>query len=629
MPDSGHPTTRSGSSALLRRHANASNAVRPRARRIISADNEHNTRSFARSSSSLFSPLDAAPSLIPSPPSAARPDGEGDTRSVSNLPFNRDSESREKNTLSVVEGSLAQGWTSLQGLASSLLSHDYGASQLNSQGSKPKKRSDGSRPASEEDLRTWSSASSFAMGLDIGFLFAQRSAARNVPFPAESTTSVLEYPNSVNNGLDTRLNCKRRQSDDGSSTAELQESPEDKLVYIHHVLPTDTYAGIVLKYRCREDAFRMLNGLWSRDIQLRRWLALPVDACDIRGRPSPPPKRAITFTELPTRTAADIHYTTPNASPQLSRTTDLHGPPQATQSGDRAKSKESDERPWTHVRWVSLDPHSEPIEIARIAKKTIGCFPPRRQRSLHTTSSISTPRQSLDISGGTTYGGSPDRDSLFSGRPRKTPEPCRKSPSGPPKSVISSTGEDGRPLWMRRPGGVGSMGRNVRSPGPESDYLNAWAKRHLPGIVIDESFPSISVMGSETANFGFGERERQNAATIVESPFDQGHDLSSTSRQGSGLDRAAGQVETWLRNAFTKRKGASSTQSNCNSRNTSQVEAVDLIELAYTLGDDGRLTGSIIGPGAPDSEGPLPSSGKSIASRMPSKDKHNSDVSEE
>ncbi|ROT39458.1 hypothetical protein SODALDRAFT_378548 [Sodiomyces alkalinus F11] len=624
------PTTRIGSSALASRHDTASNAVRPRARHAISADNKDDARPIARSSSSLSPPLSAAPSRTPSPIAAARrPAGAGESRSVSNPHFDRDSGSRENNTLGLIENSLVHGWSSLQGLASSLLSHDSSTAHVNGHGAKPRPRGDDSSSSFRDQIGSWASRSTVNMQLDIGGFFAKNAAERNALPTADTTASVLEYRKGVDDGLDIRHNYKRRKSDDLSNNAVAQESPEDKLVYIHHVKATDTYAGIILKYRCREDAFRMLNGLWSRDIQIRTWLALPVDACDIRGRPSPPPNQANKAVEPSTRTEPDLRDQQPNKSAQSSKSTDWYGLPHETQSEDSARLDELDERPWTHVRWVTLDSHSEPVEIARIAKKTIACPPPRRKKSLHTTSTVSTPRQSLDAPGAAdALGGSPGRDSTLSGRRQRKPDPHRQSPSGSSRSRVSSTGADGRPLWMRRPGGVGSMGRNVRSPGPESDPLNAWAKRHLPAIAISESLPSISVMGSETANFGFGKPdERDNSATIVESPFDEGHDLDSTSRQGSGLDRAAAQVETWLRSAFAKRQGASSTQSNWNSRSTSQVEGADLIELADTLSDDGRPTGSAVGPGLVHSERPpFPSGGPTAGQNLLSKGRHNGDA---
>lgn len=160
---------------------------------------------------------------------------------------------------------------------------------------------------------------------------------------------------------------------------------------------------------------------------------------------------------------------------------------------------------------------------------------------------------------------------------------------------MNSDAADTRPAWMRRPGGVGSMGRNVRAPGPDKDYFNTWAKKHLPGIAIDESLPSISVMGSETAHFGF---RPGSSSGIVESPFDEGQDVAAASRQGSGLDRAAAAVETWLRGAFAKSPGTPTLGGRGR-----QLDDLDLIELTDANTDDGRLPTPAVGGGGVTSTG--------------------------
>ena len=122
------------------------------------------------------------------------------------------------------------------------------------------------------------------------------------------------------------------------------------------------------------------------------------------------------------------------------------------------------------------------------------------------------------------------------------------------------------------------MGKSARTPGPERDYLNTWAKKHLPGLNI-ESLPSMSVMDSETASFGFG----TSASGVAEGPFDQARDISLSSRQGTGIDRAAAAVETWLRGALARRPGTPISGHRGRYREDS-----DLIELTDTNSDDGR-----------------------------------------
>ncbi|KJK94674.1 hypothetical protein H633G_01467 [Metarhizium anisopliae BRIP 53284] len=113
-----------------------------------------------------------------------------------------------------------------------------------------------------------------------------------------------------------------------------------------------------------------------------------------------------------------------------------------------------------------------------------------------------------------------------------------------------------------------------------------------------EALPSMSVMGSETANFGFG----QSASGIVESPFENCRNASSTSRQGTGLDRAAAAVEHWLRGALAKRPSTPLLGSRLRPTGLSaDPDATDLIELTDTASDDGKaarpVSTSILGSG--------------------------------
>ncbi|KAK6219571.1 LysM domain-containing protein [Colletotrichum tabaci] len=533
------------SSALLPAHHDAE--ARPRNRRLISTvDDSSSTggpmESLSASFSALRTPSNRAPSPMPSSQLS---------RDTSTKPAARTTSSSNRrnnttpNTASFLDATWSQGWASIQGLASSILSggsvHEAGYESDHREGRRtgfnPLKRDYSTPP--RKTPKDWGPAppsSSRAGHQDIA---AGSLAERNAALKAARTASILESHEGVNGGLDVAGKYKRRNSDEVIRDTSQEEEVQDQLVYIHHVQPTDTYAGIVLKYRCREDAFRKANGLWSRDIQQVDFFSLP---------------------------------TTNDSTSELS------------------KSEEQEEQPWTHVRWVTLDSVAKPVEIARVSKKTTGYFPPRRKKSLRSTSTMSTPRHSLDtaaIVAGFTESpeqvgrSSSRRQSNLSSRPNLPSTPGRSTPASS-RSRMNSDAGDTRPAWMRRPGGVGSLGRSVRAPGPERDYLNSWAKKHLPGIAIDESLPSISVMGSETANFGF---RPGSSGGIVESPFDEGQDLLATSRQSSGLDRAAATVETWLRGAFAKAPGTPTLGTRSR-----HPDDLDLIELTDTNSDDGRLS---------------------------------------
>lgn len=451
---------------------------------------------------------------------------------------------------------------------------------------------------------------------------------REAALKAAKTASVLESHDGVNGGLDVSGRFKKRTSDEDlrwRSTVDEDKEADEHLVYIHHVRKSDTYAGIVLKYKCREDAFRKANGLWSKDnqhIQIRKWLALPVDACDIRGRPCEPPSYF-------NKREADLIAFTPKAESDNPYETATNGKaPQQT-----PMSTADEDRPWTHVKWVEIESFTSPVEIARVPRKALGYFPPRRKKSLHTISSnLSTPRGSMDIPSIQLGSEPPDIHNIRSSPASTFSRPRGLSMLSASRSVGGeSTEQAHRPAWMRRPGGVGSLNRNVRAPGPERDYFNTWTKKHLPALAIDDQ-PSMSVMGSESARFGFQENED---AGIVESPFEEGRDLESVSRakdSGTGLDKAAAAVETWLRGAFAKiPPGTPVLGPRGRGHGASGgADMSDLIELTDTHSDDGRHGGSglgdlldtgLIGPGIFGSSGRSEGSTEGLRGRNTGVDK--------
>ncbi|KAK2044056.1 LysM domain-containing protein [Colletotrichum somersetense] len=585
------------SSALMPARHDAE--ARPRNRRLISTlDDSSSTggpiERLSASLSALRAPSSREPSPIPSghlsrdtPAKSAARDASSSNRRNNTAP----------NTASFLDTTWSQSWASIQGLASSIISggsvHDAGYESDHRNGRRtgfnPLKRDYSTPP--RKAPKDWGPAPPSNSRPGHQDIATGSLAERDAALKAARTASVLESHEGVNGGLDVTGKYKRRNSDEVVRDTPQEEEVQDQLVYIHHVQPTDTYAGIVLKYRCREDAFRKANGLWSRDIQVRKWLAIPVDACEIKGRPCEPPSHEGQAVDLlaPTPEPKSAHGRG-GLTPAQPQQVDFFSLPTRNGSSSELSRNEEEDQPWTHVRWVALDSVPKPVEIARVSKKTMGYFPPRRKKSLRSTSTMSTPRHSLDTAAITAglmespeQVGRPSsrRQSNLSNRPNLSSTPGLSTPASS-RSRMNSDAGDTRPAWMRRPGGVGSMGRSVRAPGPEKDYLNTWAKKHLPGIAIDESLPSISVMGSETANFGF---RPGSSSGIVESPFDEGQDLSATSRQGSGLDRAAATVETWLRGAFAKSPGTPTSGTRGR-----QPDVLDLIELTDTNSDDGRLS---------------------------------------
>ncbi|PTB64038.1 carbohydrate-binding module family 50 protein [Trichoderma citrinoviride] len=466
--------------------------------------------------------------------------------------------------------SWTQSWSSVQGFASSLLSvaenpGDVSRSRADAQSGNAFSTSLWNRIPSNLGSIASKSFKGGSSPASQGPKAANRVAAgssdqRESALKTAQRASVLEN----NRALDYSRYHKRRNSDEIPSE---NSQPEEYLVYIHKIQPSDTYAGIILRYKCQEDAFRKANGLWSRDsIQVRKWVVIPVDACEVRGRPCDPPSSS------QNHAATNSHKTPSQATPDT--LFNLPGERPAPED----ESAEKDAMPWSHVRWVRIDSLPEPVEIGRMARQKLGYFPPRRKKTGRTVSFSSTPRQSLDAS--TT---SDQIDQPMSRRQSAADDrPTLLGRRDSLRSHGSSEAPDMRPAWMRRAGGVGPLSRNIRAPGPDKDYLNSWAKKHFPGLDMDK-LPSMSVMGSEMARFGF-DRE---PAEIVEGTYQEGGDTESPSNQNNGLDKAAAAVETWLRTAWSKRNMGPLIGGLPRQRNTNGQDFGDLIELTPTPGAEG------------------------------------------
>ncbi|KAH8681405.1 hypothetical protein BX600DRAFT_20706 [Xylariales sp. PMI_506] len=591
------------STALMPPSADADSASRPRNRR---APASATTGANRNPSTSRLSPgISPAASRSESPAAFNRSDNAKFSTSGRASPVNQ---SFGKGLL---DGPWAPSWSSVQDFASSWLSG--GESGYNSEPSRPNSRS-GSKP--RQKMSMWKglaggSSSAAGNGRKLPDIWgpappsnssrprAEDIAAgslseRQSALMAMKTASVLESYEGVNGGLDVAGKFKRRNSDENLTAKASEPVIDDQLAYLHHVQPTDTYAGVVLRYRCQEHAFRKANGLWSRDnIQVRKHLIIPVDTCEVKGRPCDPPNfynAKVDHLATTPQPESFLQGSTMSTTPSGSLHDDFFG----SQHG-KSRSLPEEEQPWTHFRWVKLDSFDQPVEIVRVSRKAMGFFPPRRKKSVHTISTFSTPRQSLDLA--RTMTGISSEGVIES--PGRAPLRRQSSASGllasgslgTTPSIGRSRGNsvtqgDGVPVWMRRPGGVGSMGRSVKAPGPAKDYLNTWVNKRLPkGFNID-SMPSMSVMGSESAHWGFGSKTDEEApAGIVESPFEDGRDATLVNnKQGIGLEQAAATIETWLRGAWAKRPASASRLGSY--RRT--AEDTDLIELTDTNSDDGR-----------------------------------------
>ncbi|KAM7204475.1 Arv1-like family domain containing protein [Naviculisporaceae sp. PSN 640] len=571
---------------MIPTHRHSSTALRPAAQ--TSDSTSVRSRNRRQDSASLLPTPIGSPSRDASPIPAEHIGGvTGKNNSRTEYASGAARTKRSDTGRGLIDSSWAPRWASVQDFASSVLSGgstlfgtDTGGNVNRSWSNRaPNNHRDNRKPAADN----WGPEPPSESRPRLGDVAAGSRSERDARLKAMRTASVLESHAGVNGGLDIMGSYKKRKSDENLRSSSQGEDVGEHLVYIHHVQPADTYAGIVVKYRCREDAFRKANGLWSRDtIQTRKWLALPVDACEVKGRPCNPPTSP--FGQV------DLLAKTPDTTDPLGRgdysTGDEYFNSSLTSQTNQPKATE--DRPWTHVRWVLLDSFSTPIEIGRVPRKALGYFPPRRKKSLLSGSRPSTPGGSTDVPSiapsvetavESPRSTSSRRASLMNSRPQLS----SMHTQGSGRSRVNSAGEDVKPAWMRRPGGVGSLGKTQRTPGPAKDYFNTWAKKHMPNLALD-SLPSMSVMGAETARLGFKGTTDEPAA-IVESPFEDGRDITAPGNQGTGLDKAAAAIETWLRSAFAKVPGTPVL--GPRGRQT-EIEEGDLIELADTNSDDGR-----------------------------------------
>ena len=317
---------------------------------------------------------------------------------------------------------------------------------------------------------------------------------------------------------------KRRDSDErnvaSASTSQLGD--RDALVYVHKVKPEDTLAGILIKYDCSAPIFTKANRLWSNDrVQIRKVVYLPIDACGVKGRKLPDdevpsegrlPDVAEDTLQTPTNIFATKRTFAESSTP---KDTPIHSIP----TSPSISVTTYDDAPYTHDSWVSLPNFPFPVEIARLSRRSLGYFPPSRRKSL-SFSDLETPSASLDL-------------------PRIE---HRTTPRRRGRSSVSRNSNPAQDFMERLqgPGGVGTLGREVMSPGPAQDGLNRLFAPHLPNVAPRSSFESMQ------------------------------------SNSSTGIENVGGKIESWVRKMATKAKD--SMQSPDRGRGANQGDLIELSE---------------------------------------------------
>ena len=355
---------------------------------------------------------------------------------------------------------------------------------------------------------------------------------------------------SANAKLDQGNNVgKRRNSNECSTTSAPPDlyKDRDSLVYLHQVQPNDTMAGVMIKYACPQAVFRKANRLWPNDrIQIRKNVYLPVDACGVRGRKLSQKADNATELDLLGFEESDSHQTPTNHTAPWNHQNTItlptgtplsSGPTSPSISVSLAETSRSSPEPWTHDSWVQIDGFDSPVEIARLSRRTLGYFPPSRRKS-NSFSDVDSRSTSLDLG-------------RNSDRPVASPLIQRTRGRGQSRSSSGSYFVE----RLQGVGGVGTLGRDVHSPGPAQDGLNKMFAAHLPDVAPKGSL----------------------------------EDLQWQNGQSTGLENIGGAVEGWVRKLAKRAgKGVHANANRSGSRNRGVGDLIEMDDTSDFGSDDGR-----------------------------------------
>lgn len=317
---------------------------------------------------------------------------------------------------------------------------------------------------------------------------------------------------------------KRRDSGaDFSGIVSSLDSDQDALVYVHRIQPHDTLAGVMIKYSCQPEVFRKINRLWPNDnIQTRKQVFLPVDACNVRGKRIDNVGANLDLLSSQFENASLTQGTSPDPNAE---STSFHSPTISSPSMHPISLTTSpDTSDHRHESWVQLPQFVLPTEILRIPRRTLGYFPPARRKSRPTSpqhSTTSTPKSSFDM-----LRHPPTHAASLNASPVRRPgmQATRQ------RSSSTTTNNASFSDHLKGPGGVGTL-RGLRMeaarPGPAEDTLNRKFKEYLPNLDLapPEEFPRASLT-----------RSTPRAST---------DSIRSTS--STGLGEVGGAIEGWVR----------------------------------------------------------------------------------
>ena len=515
-----------------------STSLRPRNRRLLSHNHEVSsfTNVFANSSelkgptmSSLSSSTSSSRAISPIPnkhlsrSTQTRLDPQG-SQSQSRSFGTSDALASTSSTFITSTSLWETSWSSLQGIASSLFDGSALGTSSRDQSPRPRRRhleTIESRKA--KNPPQWGPSGNVEKQLGHG-----SREDRLAQVQAKKRQTLLTANGYMAPDFSGRY--KRRNSEDRMASSEppMEHEDRDALVYLHNVRPNDTLAGITIKYKCELNIFRKANRLWPNDsIQIRKTVVLPVDACSIRGRKVPEPQAQPSpsknrYSEDDMLTPTNVHH--PWGDSAASSET-IEVPLSSISVSPPISISNPDNTSWKHDSWVMIDGFPEAVEIARLSRRSLGFFPPNRRKSM--SLDLDTPSGSLDLSRGSPYG-----------------EFHRKE--------LRSSSSSQFAHQLQGPGGVGTLGKGVHSPGPAQDGLNKLFASHLPNVAPRTSFDS------------------------------------ATSTSSTGIENVGSAIEGWVRKLANK--AAAGVQSPAPGRRSGVGDLIELTD-SLEMGDDADGSG--------------------------------------
>ncbi|TLD36178.1 carbohydrate-binding module family 50 protein [Venturia nashicola] len=555
-------------------------ALRPRQRRLISGLDDDGSSPFnSAPGTRLASPRGSPPGYRQRSPNPGGHSSRTYMRDIPrSQPFLNSSPGivRGGASSTSLSGLWENSWSALQGLASGIIGNGSApSSRTASTIRKPLIESSPQRRRNNTP-QEWGPLTNASRDIGTGSIQDRETLVR-----AAKRKDLLR-----NNGdslTDSLGRYKRRNSDD-FTTGSVQPNDQDDrdaLVYLHQVKPNDTFVGITIKYSCQPAVIRKANRMWPNDpIQSRKTILLPVDSCAVKGRLVNGPQSEAIEEDLRMDERLSMHES-PSASTdgwhrQESPPT-TQPSPEPRPLSSVASTITNAEPPWKHDSWVILPNEKEPTEIARLPRRHLGYFPRARRKSV-TFSDIGTPgltpTASLDLPRIPSSPGSAQSEAYAALRPNVS------------RNRSSSNAAFAAMSFLHGPGGVGTLGHNVRLPGPGEDKLNKLLGPHLPNVAPP---PNQTVFTPWNPGLGLEE-------DLMSLPNLEIASASSSSPSGNGIDiqEMSGAVERWVRKTAKRTADALGTANATAGSKGAGVRGMgagsgitDLIELtdAFEIGD--------------------------------------------